>query len=432
MNIIKNPENGLWPSLLERPVFDFEPLMRSVEGILKDVRENGDAALKKYTFKFDKVELAEISVSEAEISSAKHDLDEDLKKAIKIARANIELFHKAQLINGASCETTPGVRCWIKSFPIEKVGLYIPGGSAPLLSTVLMLGIPAKLAGCKEIVLCSPPGPDGNLHPAILYACEILDIKKVFRVGGAQAIAAMAYGTESIPAVYKIFGPGNQYVTAAKLKVSLENIAIDMPAGPSEVAIIADKYSNAGFIASDLLSQAEHGADSQVLLITDSEELIRKVNIELDEQIELLPRKDIAKKSLDNSKIILMDDNEKMIRFINEYAPEHLIISTRDYADLANKITNAGSVFLGEFSPESAGDYASGTNHTLPTNGNARAYSGVNMNSFMKKISFQEISKYGLYNIGPAVERLAEAEELEGHKNAVRIRMQSVSKNYGK
>jgi histidinol dehydrogenase len=430
MNIIKNPKRELWNSLLARPTIDFESLMNSVGDILKNVKEKGDVAVKEYSLKFDKVKLDDLAVSDVEIACAKFEVDEDLKKAIDVARKNIEQFHAAQMHGIISCETTPGVKCWQKAVAIERVGLYIPGGTAPLLSTVLMLGIPATLAGCREIVLCTPPDKNGKIHSTILYAAKLLGIKKIFKIGGAQAIAAMAYGTESVPKVYKIFGPGNQYVQAAKMKVSLENVAIDMPAGPSELAVIADDSSIPAFVASDLLSQAEHGIDSQVLLVTKSISLIEKVKAEIEVQLKALPRKDIARKALDNSKIILMENDDEIVDLINSYAPEHLIVVTENYMVIAERIFNVGSVFLGNFTPESAGDYASGTNHTLPTNGTAKAYSGVNLNSFMKKITYQEISKYGLFNIGPSVEKLAVAEELEAHQNSVRIRITKFANNY--
>lgn len=429
MNIIKYPEKKLWKSLLERPNLDFESLMQTVGTILKEVRKRGDEAVREFTMKFDKVQLEDFTVSEVEITSSKFEVDEALKKAIAVATANIRQFHQAQKPELVSLETTPGVKCWQKSVPIEKVGLYIPGGTAPLVSTVMMLGVPASLAGCREIVICTPPDPNGKVHPAILYTADLLGIKKIYKIGGAQAIAAMAYGTESVPKVYKIFGPGNQYVNAAKLKVSLENIAIDIPAGPSEVAILADDTCNPAFVASDLLSQAEHGIDSQVLLVTLSRDLIGKVQAELEKQLLQLPRRDIAKKALDHSKIVLLKNADEMVDLMNEYAPEHLIIVTGNYRELADRISNAGSVFLGDYTPESAGDYASGTNHTLPTNGTAKAYSGVNLNSFMKKISFQEITKYGLFNIAPAIEKLSEAEALKAHGNAVRIRLANTSKS---
>ena len=429
MNIIKNPERNQWPEILSRPSFDFEALMNSVASILSNVKKNGDKALIEYTKEFDHAEMEEFRVSEVEITAAGFKVDEKLKNAIQLAKSNIEKFHSIQKHPLVSCETSPGVTVWQKSLAIEKVGLYIPGGTAPLLSTVLMLGIPAKLAGCSEIIICSPPNQDGSIDPTILFTANLLGIRDIFKLGGAQAIAAMAYGTESVPRVYKIFGPGNQYVTAAKLKVSLENVAIDMPAGPSELAIIADRTSNPAFIASDLLSQAEHGADSQVIMVSTSESMINRVLEEIDIQLADLPRKDLAKKSLDNSKFLLLKDENAVVDLINEYAPEHLSIVTENYKDLSNRIVNAGSVFLGKYTPESAGDYASGTNHTLPTNGNARAYSGVNIASFMKKISYQEISKYGLFNIGPAVERMAAAEDLEAHRRAVSVRMKGLN-NY--
>ncbi len=430
MNIIKNPGKETWSKLLERPSIDFGSLMSSVTEILDDIKKRGDQALKDYTEKFDKVRLEELAVTDVELAFAKHEVDDELKKAIGIAKDNISQFHAAQILSTVNVETTPGVKCWQKTLPIDKVGLYIPGGTAPLLSTVLMLGIPAKMAGCNEIVLCTPPDKNGKIHPAILYVADLLGITRVFKIGGAQAIGAMAYGTESVPKVYKIFGPGNQYVQAAKMKVSLERTAIDMLAGPSEVAVIADDSSDAAFVASDLLAQAEHGTDSQVLLVTRSNEMIEKVQAELDKQLKNLPRREIAKKALDNSKIILMDDEEKMVELINEYAPEHLIIVTKNYTELAGRIINAGSVFLGDYSPESAGDYASGTNHTLPTNGTAKAFSGVNLDSFTKKMTFQELTVYGLFNIGPSVEKMASAEQLEAHKNAVRIRVTKVANNY--
>lgn len=430
MNIIRFPEKEQWKDLLSRPVIDFKDLSDTVAGILEAVKSRGDAAILELTEKFDKVKLKDLTVSEQEIKDASAKVDPELKKALKVAIDNISLFHKAQVQNSVSCLTAPGIKCWQKSIPIEKVGLYIPGGTAPLISTVLMLAIPAKLAGCREVILCTPPGKDGNIHPAMLYAANLLGVSKVFRIGGAQAVAAMAYGTESVPKVYKIFGPGNQYVQAAKLKVSMENVAIDMPAGPSEVAIMADDSAIPAFVASDLLSQAEHGADSQVILLSTSEDLVKSVKEEVSRQLEDLPRKDIAAKALKNSKLILVRDEETMLGMINFYAPEHLIISTKNYLELANRVVNAGSVFLGNFSPESAGDYASGTNHTLPTNGNARAYSGVNLDSFTKKITFQELTTYGLFNIGPAVEKMADAEELYAHRMAVRIRMNAVSSTY--
>jgi histidinol dehydrogenase len=429
MNIIKYPEKSKWKNLLERPSIDLDSLISSVTEIIDEVKIKGDTALIDFTRKYDKVELDSISVSSVELAAAKYEVDEQLKAAIALAKSNIELFHNKQIPGRISCETNPGVRVWQEAKPIEKVGLYVPGGTAPLLSTVLMLGIPAKIAGCSEIVLCTPPAKNGKIDSAILYTASILGIHKIYKVGGAQAIAAMAYGTETIPAVYKIFGPGNQYVTAAKLKVSLDNIAIDMPAGPSEVAVIADNSSNAAYIASDLLSQAEHGVDSQVLMVTKDSEIIEKVSFELEKQLSDLPRKEMAKKSLDHSLFILLKSDEEILELINEYAPEHLIIVTENYSELAKHIRNAGSVFLGPYTPESAGDYASGTNHTLPTNGTAKAYSGVNIDSFMKKITYQEITRYGLFNLGSAIETMAKAEDLEAHKRAVSIRMNAAN-NY--
>ncbi|MGC9341730.1 MAG: histidinol dehydrogenase [Bacteroidales bacterium] len=429
MNIIKYPEKAKWKSLLARPSIDVESLISSVSEIIDEVKKGGDKALYELTRKFDKVELDSIAVSSVELAAAKFEIDDQLKASIDLAKSNIEFFHNKQVPGRISCETNPGVRVWQEAKPIEKVGLYIPGGTAPLLSTVLMLGIPAKIAGCSEVVLCTPPSKEGKVDSAILYTASLLGINKIFKLGGAQAIAAMAYGTESVPAVYKIFGPGNQYVTAAKLKVSLDNIAIDMPAGPSEVAVIADNSSNPAYVASDLLSQAEHGIDSQVLLVTKDSEIIEKIQFELDKQLSDLPRKEMAKKSLDNSRFILLKTDEEILDLINTYAPEHLIIVTENYSELVKEVRNAGSVFLGPYTPESAGDYASGTNHTLPTNGTARAYSGVNIDSFMKKITYQEITRYGLFNLGPAIERMAKAEDLEAHSRAVSIRMNAAN-NY--
>ena len=400
-------------------------LEEQVRTIIDEVASRGDEAVLAYTREFDGVELKSPEVSPEEIRAAGEKVSPELKKAIDEAHWNINTFHKKQVQGTINSVTTAGVKCWQKPVPIDRVGLYIPGGSAPLLSTVLMLGVPAKLAGCPQVVLCTPPGKDGKVNSSILYVAGLLEINRVFRVGGVQAIAAMAYGTETIPAVNKIFGPGNQYVTMAKQMVSREKVAIDMPAGPSELAVVADDSSNAEFIASDLLSQAEHGPDSQVLLITDSEELIGKVQEAIGKQLEALPRKEIASRSLANSRMILLRNQDEIIDMVNMYAPEHLILVTRNYGELAEKVSNAGSVFLGEFTPESAGDYASGTNHTLPTNGWAHAFSGVNMDSFVKKITFQEISRYGLLNIGNAVMTMAEAEELQAHSNAVAIRLEA-------
>jgi histidinol dehydrogenase len=432
MNVIKQPTRGKWKEILARPSLDMEVLTNSIGEILHKVKKRGDDALREYTMKYDKVLLDDIAVSEVEITFAKYEVSDELKKAISVAAENIKQFHTAQKPANILCETTPGVKCWHRSFPIEKVGLYIPGGTAPLFSTVLMLAIPAKIAGCKEIIMCTPPDKNGKIHPAVLYCANLTGINKVYKLGGAQAIAAMAYGTETVPRVYKIFGPGNQYVTAAKLKVSLENTAIDMPAGPSELAVMADDTAIPAYVASDLLSQAEHGKDSQVLLISSSEKLINNVIKEVDKQITTLSRQGIAEEALKNSKFILLKNTDEMIEMMNEYAPEHLIIAMDNYNDIAEKINNAGAVFLGNYTPESAGDYASGTNHTLPTNGTAKAYSGLNLASFMKSISFQEISKYGLFNIGPSVEIMAVAEELTGHGRAVQIRMNDVANNYKK
>lgn len=426
MEIIKYPERSEWAKLLSRPVFETSKLDSVVKEVINDVKSEGDKAIKKYTAKFDKAYVDNLLVTPKEIQEATNRVDKDLKKSIKQAIDNIESFHSAQKQNEVRIETTAGVECWQKPVPITKVGLYIPGGTAPLFSTVLMLAVPAKIAGCQEIVLCSPPDKNGKINDAILYAANCAGINRVYKVGGVQAIAAMAYGTETIPKVYKIFGPGNQYVTAAKQIVSRDAVAIDMPAGPSEVAILADDNSTASFIASDILSQAEHGTDSQVVMFTTSELKVREVKIELEEQLNNLPKKSLAKESLSNSRIFLVKDKDIMMKMVNEYAPEHLIISTKDADCLAEKVVNAGSVFIGEYTPESAGDYASGTNHTLPTNGWATAYSGVNLDSYYKKITYQRISKQGLKNIGPAIEVMAQAEELEAHKNAVSIRLKKI------
>lgn len=426
MEIIKYPTSGEWNKLIKRPALDVSSLFGTVQKVLDEVRTQGDEAVKKYGEQFDKVKISDLLVSETEINEAETLVDAELKQAILIAKNNIEKFHEAQKFNGNRIETTTGVTCWQKAVAIEKVGLYIPGGSAPLFSTVLMLAIPAKIAGCKEIVLCSPPNKEGKLHPAILYAAKIAGVSIIAKVGGIQAIAAMAYGTESVPKVYKIFGPGNQYVTAAKQLVSLKEVAIDMPAGPSEVEVIADKNANPEFIAADFLSQAEHGPDSQAILVTTSEEIVEPVVKAVQEQLEKLPRKEITKKALLHSRIIVLKDDAEVIRFTNQYAPEHLIIQTNNYDFIADQITNAGSVFMGAYTPESAGDYASGTNHTLPTNGYARSYSGVNLDSFIKKITFQEITKEGIRNLGNTIEVMAAGEQLDAHRNAVTIRLSSL------
>jgi len=423
MKIINYPSESEWPAILARPVYDTTELNGIVSGVLQSIQNRGDEAVREYELKFDQVVLKDLQVSESEFTDAESIVTKELKQAIKLAKQNISAFHAAQDVPLPKIETVPGVICWQKAVAIEKVGLYIPGGTAPLFSTVLMLALPAQIAGCKEIVLCSPPDKEGKINPAILYAAKIAGVSKVFKIGGIQAIGAMAYGTESVPKVYKIFGPGNQYVTSAKQLVSLRDVAIDMPAGPSEVEVLADQTANPAFVASDLLSQAEHGVDSQVILITTSETLAKHVIDEVVFQTTQLPRKDIAEKALENSKIILVKDMEEAIRITNEYAPEHLIISTMEYREIAEKIINAGSIFLGHLTPESAGDYASGTNHTLPTNGHAKAYSGVNLDSFRKKITFQEITPEGLQNIGPAVEIMAETESLFAHKNAMSLRL---------
>lgn len=409
--------------MLQRPVMNVAALEASVKNILQEVRQQGDAAVKKFTQQFDKAAIDNLQVAEDEFTQAQQVLDAKLKAAILSAKVNIETFHKAQLGSTQIIETMPGVQCWRKSVAIEKVGLYIPGGTAPLFSTILMLSIPAKLAGCKEIILCSPPDATGNLHPAILFTAKAVGINKVFKAGGVQAIGAMAYGTESIPAVSKLFGPGNQYVTCAKQLVQQEGVAIDMPAGPSEVAVYADATANAAFVAADLLSQAEHGADSQVILVSCDETVVNAIEQEIQKQVTQLPRKDIALKALENSKLILVNNEEQAMELLNEYAAEHLILSCANAGVLAEKVINAGSVFIGHYSPESVGDYASGTNHTLPTNGYAKAYSGVSVDSFVKKITFQQLSQQGLQNISKTVIAMAEAEGLDAHANAVRIRL---------
>ncbi len=426
MEIIRYPEQGRWKDILQRPLFDNKVIRESVLQILADIRANGDKALKKYSSKFDKVNLENFLVTEKEIYQSEDNINENLKPAIQLAKNNIEKFHAVQKQEIKKITTTKGVICWQKSVAIEKIGLYIPGGTAPLFSTVLMLGIPAKIAGCKEIVMCTPPDKNGNINPIILYCAKLAGITRLFKIGGAQAIGAMAYGTETIPAVYKIFGPGNQYVTAAKQLVTLDGLAIDMPAGPSEVAVIADLSAYPEFIASDLLSQAEHNPDSQVILVTTEEKLINEVLTELKKQADNLPRKEYAMQSLENSKILLMKNTAETIDIINSYAPEHLIICTENADNLAEQVINAGSVFIGNYTPESAGDYISGTNHTLPTYGFARVYNGLNLDDYVKKITFQKVSKKGLKRIGPAIKVMAEAEELAAHKNAVDIRLQKI------
>ena len=423
MILISNPDKSQWQEILKRPVMNTENLFDTVRSVIDRVKEEGDRAVLDYEEKFDKVVLASLAVSEEEQQEAENLVSEDLKAAIRLAKQNIETFHAAQRFEGKKVQTQPGVTCWQKAVAIEKVGLYIPGGTAPLFSTVLMLAVPARIAGCKEIVLCTPPGRDGKVHPAVLFAAKVAGVNRIFKAGGIQAIAAMAYGTESVPKVYKIFGPGNQYVTAAKQLVSLRDVAIDMPAGPSEVEVLADETANPVFVAADLLSQAEHGVDSQAILITTSVELQQAVKVEVERQLALLPRKEIAEKSLANSKLIVVDSMTEAIELTNAYAPEHLIIETEDYLSVAERIVNVGSVFLGSLTPESAGDYASGTNHTLPTNGYAKAYSGVSLDSFIRKITFQEIKPEGLNIIGPAIELMAANEQLDAHKNAVSVRL---------
>lgn len=426
MKIIRYPQPSEWAELLKRPVMNMETLRGTVSEVLGRIKAEGDKAVLDYEERFDKVKLNGLAVSEAEIEEAESMVSDELKKAIQLAEQNIRTFHSAQKFVGKKVETKPGVTCWQKAVAIEKVGLYIPGGTAPLFSTVLMLATPAKIAGCKEIVLCTPPNKEGKVNPAILYAARVAGVSKIFKAGGVQAIGAMAYGTESVPKVYKIFGPGNQYVMAAKQQVSLHDVAIDMPAGPSEVEVLADESANPAFVAADLLSQAEHGVDSQVVLITTSEALVSAVEEEVQRQLALLPRMEIASKSLVNSKLILVKDMDEAISMTNEYAPEHLIIETKNYMELAEKVVNAGSVFLGSLTPESAGDYASGTNHTLPTNGYAKAYSGVSLDSFIRKITFQEIIREGILNIGPAIEVMASNEQLDAHKNAVSVRLKTI------
>jgi len=422
MKIFNNPKISEWEKLSKRPTTSAVSLEKSVKKILKEVKAKGDRAVKKFTKDFDGVKLKKIEVSQKEIKAAEKSIAPELKIAIEIAADNIRKFHLPQLKNEEVVETMPGIRCFRKSVGIEKVGLYIPGGTAPLFSTILMLGIPANIAGCKEIVLCSPPDKEGNLNPAILFAAKTVGIHKVFKIGGVQAVAAMAYGTESVPKVYKIFGPGNQYVTAAKQLVQQDGTAIDMPAGPSEVCVLADNTADPAFVAADLLAQAEHGIDSQVMLVSTAESIVDAVLKQIEIQLDTLPRKTIAQKALENSKAIVFDDLDNAMDFVNSYAPEHLIIACKSASTLVDKVINAGSVFLGNFTPESVGDYASGTNHTLPTNGFARAYSGVSVDSFVKKITFQELSPEGLRLIAPTVTNMARAEGLEAHARAVEVR----------
>jgi len=422
MQIILNPEREAWAKLLQRPYYDNASVLQAVQTILNEVKQNGDLALKQFSKDFDSVSINEFKVTEEEMAAAGRGLSPELKDAIQQAKKNIETFHKAQVQKTDVIETMPGVQCWRKSVPIGKTGLYVPGGTAPLFSTVLMLAIPAYIAGCKEIILCTPCDKEGKIHEAILYAAKECGISNIFKIGGAQAIAAMAYGTETIPAVYKIFGPGNQYVTAAKRLVQQEGMAIDMPAGPSELCVLADENANPSFVAADLLSQAEHGTDSQVLLVSTSRTLVEKVVDQITLQLDKLPRKEIAEKALNNSRAIVFGEMDEAIELVNAYAAEHLIIASNDAEKWGDKITNAGSVFLGHYTPESVGDYASGTNHTLPTNGFAKAYSGVSVDSFVKKITFQQVSIDGLKSIMPTVTTMAEHEGLKAHAEAVRIR----------
>ena len=423
MILITNPDKDQWANLLKRPTLDTESLFDMVKAIIERVKTEGDRAVLDYEAQFDKVSLSSLSVSAQEMDEAETLVSDELKAAIRLSAQNIETFHAAQRFNGAKVETQSGVTCWQKAVAIEKVGLYIPGGTAPLFSTVLMLALPARIAGCREIVLCTPPARDGKVHPAVLYAARVAGVSRIFKAGGVQAIAAMAYGTESVPKVYKIFGPGNQYVTAAKQLVSLRDVAIDMPAGPSEVEVLADESANPTFVAADLLSQAEHGIDSQALLITTSATLQQAVKAEVERQLALLPRKEIAEKSLANSKLIVVSSMDEALEMTNQYAPEHLIIETTNPEEEAAHVVNAGSVFLGSYSPESAGDYASGTNHTLPTNGYAKAYSGVSLDSFIRKITFQQLTLEGIQRIGPAIEIMAANEHLDAHKQAVTVRI---------
>ena len=426
MKVIKNPLKTNWSELTKRPEIERNQLNQIVSDIMSNVKENGDQAIFEYTAQFDKAKLSSLLVTDQEMESAKSIVSKELKDAIAVAKRNIEIFHNSQKSTDSIVETTPGVQCWRKSVGIEKVGLYIPGGSAPLFSTILMLAIPAKIAGCSEIILCTPPDSNGEINPVILYTASLVGVTRIFKAGGAQAIAAMTYGTKTVPQVYKIFGPGNQFVTKAKELAQQNGVAIDMPAGPSEVLIIADDTCNPSFVASDLLSQAEHGADSQVILLSNNEKVIAQVNKELEKQIVELPRGEIAQQALSNSRSILLNDKSDCIEFSNQYAPEHLIIASDNPDEFVDKIVNAGSVFLGNYSCESAGDYASGTNHTLPTNGFAKNHSGVSLDSFVKKITFQKINEIGIKNIGPSIEIMAEAEQLFAHKNAVTLRLKKI------
>lgn len=428
MDIYRYPRQEVWTTLLQRPVKDASQLNAVVANVLADVREHGDEAVRRYEDMFDHVLLDSLAVTEEEMIEAEQLVSPELKQALELAHRNIETFHAAQRFEGRHISVTDGVECWQKSVAIEKVGLYIPGGTAPLFSTVLMLATPAKIAGCRDIVLCTPPSKDGKVHPAILVAARIAGVSRIFKAGGVQAIGAMAYGTETVPKVYKIFGPGNQYVMCAKQQVSLHDVAIDMPAGPSEVEVLADETSNPAFVAADLLSQAEHGVDSQVLLVTTAESLVSQVVVEVERQLARLPRKEFASAALEHSKIVVVRNVDEMMELTNRYAPEHLIIETQDYMQLADRVVNAGSVFLGSLTPESAGDYASGTNHTLPTNGYATAYSGVNLDSYCRKVTFQHITPEGIRCIGPAVELMAAGEQLDAHKRAMSLRLENITR----
>lgn len=423
MQIYRYPSKETWDALTARATADYSDKLPVVEEVMQDIRQRGDAAVRKFTTKFDKVHLEQLQVTEEELIQAEKDINPALAEAIRTAAGNIRIFHEAQKLSAPVVETSPGIQCWQKNVAINSVGLYIPGGSAPLFSTVLMLALPALIAGCREVILCTPPDPSGKIHPAILFAAKLCKVTKVFKIGGIQAIGAMAYGTESVPKVNKIFGPGNSWVTAAKQYVSLNTCSIDMPAGPSELAVVADSSANPAFVASDLLSQAEHGADSQVILVTTDETMLEKISAEIAKQLEKLPRKEIAAASLAHSRIVLLKNTEEVMALINLYAPEHLILQVNNARELAEEVINAGSVFIGHWTPESAGDYASGTNHTLPTNGWARSVGGLNLDSFYKKITYQEISEKGLQQLGPVIETMAEAELLHAHKNAVSIRI---------
>lgn len=427
MKKILSPKKSEWEEILRRPTQTLEDIEATVSEVFTEIKKKGDAAVAKYTSLFDGVKIENVKVSSGEIKEAEAQISEELKEAIALAKSNIEKFHSAQITERVSVTTTQGVECWQEKRPIQKVGLYIPGGTAPLFSTILMLAVPATIAGCNEIVLCTPPNKEGKVNPAILYTAALCGVKQIFKIGGIQAIGALTFGTETVPKVYKIFGPGNQFVTVAKQLATRYNVAIDMPAGPSELLVVADDTANAAFVASDLLSQAEHGADSQVILVSTSRTLLEKVETEIASQIEALPRKEVAQRAIENSRLILVENDTLALELINEYGPEHLIICTKNEDFYVDGIINAGSVFIGNYTPESAGDYASGTNHTLPTNGYAKQYSGVNLDSFLKSMTFQKINEEGIRNIGPAIEVMAEAEGLQAHKNAVSLRLQELN-----